>query len=183
MGLKKSDLEVNELARNQALTYSLIQHNKFEDKAANKDIIVVINMKEPSYRKRLYVWDLVKQEFIANHHVAHGVNSSEANNKTYAIRFSNTINSHESSRGAMVTDDTYIGKHGRSLRLHGLEKDLNDNVESRSIVLHAADYMTDGYIMATGRAGCSFGCPAVDPAIAQKLIDKIKHGVFLYVYF
>lgn len=183
MKLTKDDLEVNEIARKYALTFAMIKYNDFKDKAVVTDKIVIVNMREPSYRKRLYVWDLVNQVYIANHTVAHGANSADPTDKAYAINFSNTPNSHESSKGAMVTGGTYVGKHGRSLQLHGLEKEINDNVEARDIVIHAADYMTDSYILANGRAGCSYGCLALDPAIAQEFIDLVKNGVFLYVYF
>ncbi len=183
MRLSKSDLGVNENARRAALAAAMLSYSTHKDAAKNKDKIVVVNMEEPSYRKRLYVWDLNKQEFTRNHHVSHGTNSANPTDKAYAIHFSNVINSHESSKGAMVTKGTYTGKHGRSLKLGGLEKGINDNVENRSIVIHAADYVTDGYILSAGRVGCSYGCPAVDPAIAQDLIDDIKNGTFFYVYF
>lgn len=182
MKLTKQDLEVNELSRKVALVNSMNSHLVYGDKASNKDLIVIVNMREPSYRKRLYVYDLKTNKFVANHHTTHGEKSCGAD-RAYAAYFSNTPNSHATSLGAMVTEDTYTGKHGRSLRLKGLEKGINNNVKNRYIVIHSADYCTNGYILAAGRAGCSHGCFAVDPAIAKGLIDLIKGGTFLYCHY
>lgn len=191
MALKQSSLEYREEARAEALKAALASYKQHKESVKNQKIIVVINMKEPSYRKRLHVYDLEKKEFIRNHHVAHGVNScGGVRGKAYAVHFSNIPESKKSSKGAMVTGSktdkyekkgVYIGKHGRSLKLDGLEPQ-NSNVRKRYIVIHAADYVTDKYIMKNERAGCSYGCPAVDPAISDGLIDLIKDGVFVYVY-
>jgi len=32
-----------------------------------------------------------------------------------------------------------------------------------------------------GRVGRSFGCPALDPAVAPEIIDRIQNGSVLYV--
>lgn len=157
---------------------------KFEEyKTKRRDILVAIDMSQPSNERRLYVYDVATKKELRRHHVSHGVNSSDPNNRARAIYFSNKPQSHMSSLGAMVTAETYMGGHGYSLRLDGLEKGKNDNVRKRFIVVHAADYVTDKYIKKNKRAGQSHGCPAVDPAIAKDLIDLIKGGVFFYVYF
>jgi len=36
---------------------------------------------------------------------------------------------------------------------------------------------------ANGRIGRSWGCPAVRPEIAQPLIDSMKNGQLLFVYY
>lgn len=156
-------------------------YEKKGHKAANNKVMVVINMDEPSYRHRLYVVNLETKEIERTHHVSHGVQSSNKKDRAYATKFSNEEGSHKSSIGAMVTGNTYRGKHGLSLKLKGLEK-RNSNVEKRYIVLHKAWYVTDGYIMQHGRAGQSHGCPAVDPNIGGSLINLIKGGVFFYIY-
>src|SRR3990167_7707842 len=50
--------------------------------------------------------------------VDHGKNSGEAN----ATSFSNDPSSLKSSIGVFLTSDIYDGKHGRSLRIQGLER-------------------------------------------------------------
>lgn len=180
---KPIDIGYNKQAREEACEKALNKYLLFKDEVKRHDYIVAINMREPSFHKRLHVIDLSSNEVIRNHHVAHGVNSSDINNRAYAIHFSNRSGSHETSLGAVGTLEVYNGAHGRSLRLQGLEKDINDNIYKRSIVIHAANYVTDKYITTIGRAGQSHGCYAVDPVIANSLIDLIKGGVFIYVYY
>lgn len=180
--MNKEDLDFNPAARAQAISKAWVEYEKYKDQTSN-DYIVVINMREPSYRKRMYVIDLNAMEVVRNHHCSHGVGSSNPRDRAYAINFSNVPNSHKSSLGAMKTGRTYKGKHGYSLKLHGLEKGINDNVEKRYIVVHSAHYVTNQYILRNGRAGQSHGCPAVDPYVCRKLIDLIKDGVFFYVYY
>lgn len=141
--------------------------------------LIVVNFDEPSYRHRLYVFK--NGRLIETHHVSHGSRSS-CTNKAFACKFSNKVGSHMSSLGAMKTGEIYYGKHGKSLKLIGLEKGKNNLVKLRHIVVHAADYVTDDYILRNGRAGCSWGCLAVDPAISSRLIDMIEGGCFVYIH-
>ncbi len=66
--------------------------------------------------------------------------------------------------------------------LDGLEKGINDNARSRSIVVHAADYCDPALLKANGRLGRSFGCPALPPDVNEEVIDMIKGGSVLYIY-
>jgi hypothetical protein len=133
--------------------------------------------------KRLALIDVATQKFLRTHHVAHGVNTSCKKDKGRACYFSNVYGSRQSSKGAMVTAETYWGKWGKSLKLDGLEKGVNDNVRRRAVVMHKATYVTDRYITRMGRAGQSWGCPAVDPAIWNSLREEIKGGTFVYIYY
>ena len=87
------------------------------------------------------------------------------------------------SLGAFLTGDTYIGKHGLSLRLQGLEKGVNDNSMDRAIVIHAAAYVSDAIAKATGRIGRSWGCPAVRPEISRSLVESVQGGALLLAYY
>lgn len=180
--MHKKDLAANKQAMSDAVYKALSEYKKYKNQIDNHKYIVAVNFREPSYRKRLYVYDIEQDKVIRKHHVSHGLKSSDPLNRAYAIRFSNTPESHQSSLGAMKTGKTYHGAHGYSLRLHGLE-DRNCNVASRYIVVHPADYVTDNYILRNGRAGQSWGCLALDPAISEKVIDLIKNGTFVYVYY
>lgn len=177
------NLEYDVEARRTACEKALEEYEKYQEQVERHDYIVVVNMREPSYRKRLYVVSLEDHQVVRNHHTSHGVNSTNPENKAYAIKFGNTPRSKMSSLGAMKTGKIYNGKHGRSLILEGLEPGVNDNVRKRAVVLHSAHYVTDGYITRQGRAGHSEGCLAVDPAIVKGLIDLISDGVFVYVYY
>jgi hypothetical protein len=145
-------------------------------------IIGVANMSLPSNHKRLYLYNRETHKLIKSYYVSHGVNTAGAN-KAYAVNFSNKMMSRQSSLGAMITQEEYVGKHGRSLKLKGLEKGINDNVRIRHIVIHAADYCTDDFIRRNGRTGCSWGCPAVSPVCINEIIDMLKDGHFFYIFF
>jgi hypothetical protein len=118
-------------------------------------------------------------QVLFNELVAHGRRSGE----TLARAFSNTPGSHQSSLGAFVTGSTYIGRHGVSLRLLGLEPGINDRAEERAIVMHAADYVSEDVIRRQGRLGRSHGCPAVRPAVARSLIESIRDGTLVFAYY
>jgi hypothetical protein len=101
----------------------------------------------------------------------------------YATSFSNTDGTHASSLGFFVTGDTYVGQHGNSLRLNGMDNGFNHAALSRGIVVHAADYVSKGNIASQGRLGRSWGCPAVAPELAQPIINTIKGGTCLFIYY
>jgi hypothetical protein len=125
-----------------------------------------------------WVFDLVHERVLFGELTAHGRNSG-ANR---AVRFSNTPESLMSSLGAFLTADTYVGKHGLSLRLAGLEKGINDNSLARGIVIHAADYVSQPLALA-GRIGRSWGCPAVRPEISRRLIETLRGGSLVMSYY
>ena len=144
-----------------------------------KRILTVIDYSLPSKERRLWTIDLDTGKLLFHQHVSHGIGSG-----IFTVdKMSNTDSSHQSNIGLLTTGDTYYGKHGRSLNLHGQEKGFNDNAYSRRIVIHAAKYVTPSYVKRMGRTGTSHGCPAVDPAIAQKLIDTVKGGSVVFGYF
>jgi hypothetical protein len=156
--------------------------NRDHPRIKTKDIMVVINMALHSSKKRLRIYDIHTHQVLREHHVAHGSGSAAAYNKGIANKFSNTPMSKCSSKGAMVTGVEYTGRHGKSVRLHGLEPGVNDKVFARSVVFHSATYVTDKFIKDNGRAGLSWGCFAVDPAIWPSLKELIKDGVFVYTF-
>lgn len=148
----------------------------------NDKYLVVVDMTSHSYKDRLHIYDRKLGAVINNFHVAHGSGSSDPDDLSMAIEFSNTDGTHMSSVGAMLTGDTYIGKHGLSRKLEGLEKGINDNVEARDIVIHAASYVASDYIIANGRAGQSWGCLAVAQSTADVIIPLLVKGTFVYVH-
>ncbi|MDH6354099.1 hypothetical protein M2132_000421 [Dysgonomonas sp. PH5-45] len=144
----------------------------------NKTIITLIDFTKPSTQERLFVLDLENKTILFASHVAHGRGSGE----NYATSFSNRKNSHKSSLGFYLTENTYNGKNGYSLIINGLEKGINDNAKARSVVIHAADYCEPSYMESNGRLGRSWGCPALPPDINDAVIDVIKDGSLLFIY-
>jgi hypothetical protein len=141
-------------------------------------ILTIIDFSLPSTDKRLWIIDLKHNTILKNTYVAHGMNSGE----NYALHFSNQPNTQMSAPGFYLTQNTYYGKHGYSLRLKGLEKGINDNAMKRAIVLHGAWYVSEDFIKKYGRLGRSFGCPAVPEAESEDIINLIKNGSLIFIY-
>lgn len=144
----------------------------------NERVLTIIDYNQPSVKKRLFVIDVERNRLLASSLVAHGKNSGQ----NQAIRFSNVPGSFKSSLGFFVTDRTYQGKHGYSLRLRGLERGINDNALMRNIVIHGAGYVSTDFIRQHGRLGRSLGCPALPLSQSREVIDLIKGGSCLFIY-
>ncbi len=145
--------------------------------ASNK-IITIIDFSLPSTAHRLWTINLETGEVLFNTLVAHGRNTGQ----NIAEKFSNIPQSYQSSLGFYLTDQVYTGKHGHSLRLKGLEKNINDKAWERAIVIHGADYVSESFIKAHGRLGRSHGCPAIPPEITEDFISTTKEGSLLFIY-
>lgn len=168
---------INPLALQTALT--ALKRLQASGQRVRTDVLMVIDYSKRSTERRLWVFDLKRTGLLFEELVAHGRNSGDDR----AVRFSNEPGSLMSSLGLFLTRDTYIGKHGLSLRLQGLEKGVNDNSLDRAIVIHAADYVSEGIAQRSGRIGRSWGCPAVRPAISRKLIEAVQGGALLLAYY
>lgn len=149
-----------------------------QGKLNNDNVISIVDFTLPSTQKRLFVIDLENFKLLFNTYVAHGRNSG----KEYANHFSNSPESHMSSLGFYVTLNTYYGDNGLSLRLEGEEKGINDNAESRAIVIHPADYVSENTVKSLGYLGRSYGCPALPEKFATPIITTIKDGSCFFVY-
>ncbi len=134
----------------------------------------VIDYRAPSNVPRYFLID-TKDMSAERFLVAHG-RGSDPDYDGMADTFSNIKDSKMTSLGAFVTGRTYYGAHGLSLKLKGLSPQ-NDLAEERLIVIHGADYVT----ASRNVLGRSWGCPALERAVAQRIIPLIKGGSFLYV--
>ncbi len=145
-------------------------------KNRKKSVLTIIDYSKPSTEKRFYVVDLDKKELIYKTYVSHGVNSG----KKKATAFSNVVNSRKTSLGTFLTDTTYYGSNGYSLRLDGLTSGLNDKARERYIVVHGAKYANPSFIEKNGYLGRSWGCPALPEHLTRDIIDTIKGGSVIY---
>src|SRR5688572_3574867 len=87
-----------------------------------KPVLTIIDYSLPSTQKRLWVLDMKTGGVLFHELVTHGKNSGWEK----PTKFSNVEGSLMSSLGVYVTGGTYVGKHGRSLYLDGLEPGFND---------------------------------------------------------
>lgn len=145
----------------------------------NRDsILTIVDFSKPSRDKRLYVIDLKNETLLFNTLVAHGRNSG----MEYARNFSNTPSSKKSSLGFYITQSTYRGENGYSLRLQGVERNINDKAFRRCIVMHGADYVNNEFVTTSGMLGRSLGCPAIPMEMNTEVINTIKEGSCLFIY-
>ena len=141
-------------------------------------LLTVIDMSVSANKNRFFLIDIEKEKIVHKSIVAHGRNSGGE----YAKDFSNKIGSFKSSIGFYRTGETYQGKHGLSLRLDGLEFS-NSNARKRAIVIHAADYVSSVFIEKNGRLGRSLGCPSLPQKDYDQIVEKIKEGKLLFIYY
>lgn len=144
-----------------------------------RNLLTVIDYSLPSSQQRLFVFDLAERKLLYHELVAHGKSSGG----DIANFFSNEPGSEATSLGLYVTQDTYLGHNGYSLRLRGLEEGVNDMASERAIVMHGAYYVSQEAIRVLGRLGRSWGCPAVRSEIATELIDTIRGGSAIFAYY
>ncbi len=147
--------------------------------SVDKPILTVCDFSLSSNQNRMWIIDLRSREILLNTFVAHGQGSGDE----YAVNFSNKTNSHQSSLGFYVTGKTYIGEHGNSLYLHGMDQGFNNAAYDRNIVVHGARYVDDNFIAQNKRLGRSWGCPAVSDKISDVVINLIKDGTCLFIYY
>lgn len=141
--------------------------------------LTLIDYSRPSTEPRLWVFDLASGKLLFTELVAHGRNTGD----NTATRFSDDMNSHQSSLGLFVTGDTYVGSNGYSLRLDGLEPGFNSRARERAIVVHGAPYVNSALSATQGRIGRSWGCPALREAVARDVIDTIRGGGVIFAYY
>lgn len=145
---------------------------------AHRDLIGIANFSAHSRLERLQIVDVAAGRTVASMLVAHG-NGSDPANSGWVQRFSNRPGSNASSPGAFLTGQTYVGKHGRSRKLIGLDPE-NNLAEPRAIVIHGADYVSRAMALSQGRVGRSQGCFAVSRADISELLDRLGQGRLLF---
>jgi hypothetical protein len=142
------------------------------------NILSICDLSQSSRNKRLYVLDLEQKKVLVNTYVAHGRNSGAE----FARSFSNNPSSHKTSLGFYVTQGTYYGNNGLSLKVHGMERGFNDRANGRNIVVHGSEYVGPDFLQMNRFCGRSFGCPAVPANESEEIIDLIKEGTCLFIY-
>jgi hypothetical protein len=163
----------------EILDYAIRGYQKLVDSGLvdNSQYLTIVDLSQSSRNKRFYILDIKNDSLIRNTYVAHGKSSGV----DMAKSFSNDFNSNKSSLGFYVTESTYNGKHGLSLRINGLEGGFNDNAEARGVVVHGAPYVNAGRVN-SDYMGRSQGCPALPENEYAQVINTIKDGSVMFVY-
>lgn len=139
--------------------------------------IALVDFSVSSSKERMHFLDIENGK-ATQILVAHG-SGSDPDHTGFVERFSNVFGSNASSQGAFVTDDYYVGKHGRSQRLIGLDP-TNDNALDRAIVVHSAWYANEDMIRTHGMLGRSQGCFAVGEKHLDDLFSFLGKGRMIY---
>ncbi|HWK42436.1 MAG TPA: murein L,D-transpeptidase catalytic domain family protein [Croceibacterium sp.] len=161
----------------QLVERALAALDEHSDAVTRRDRIAIVDFTAPSSEKRLHFLDIGSGE-VSHLRVTHGT-GSDPGHTGFLHSFSNAFNSNASSEGAFVTADYYVGKHGRSQRLQGLDP-TNNNALDRAIVIHGAWYANADMIKSHGKLGRSQGCFAVGEDDLNTVFDHLGKGRLIY---
>ena len=142
-----------------------------------RDRMAIVDFAAPSSQPRLHLVNLGDGRSTSLL-VAHGKGSDPAHTG-WLQRFSNVDGSEASSAGAFLASDYYVGKHGRSQRLHGLDG-TNNNAHGRAIVVHGAWYANPDMIRTHGMLGRSQGCFAFAERELEQVFARLGPGRMIY---
>ncbi len=142
-----------------------------------RDMIVIADFDRQSADSRFQFIHLPSGTVSAMR-VAHGSGSDPAHSGRLH-HFSNTPGSEATCEGAFLTDDYYVGQHGRSQRLVGLDH-TNNNAFDRAIVIHGAWYANPEMIAQHGKLGRSQGCFAVAEGDLARVFALAGQGSMIY---
>src|SRR5579872_857716 len=164
----------------KAFEYALKGYNYLLDHHwLNKsNILTICDLSQSSRNKRLYILDMDQRTVLVNTYVAHGRNSGGE----FARSFSNSPSSHKTSLGFYITQGTYYGGNGLSLKIRGMERGFDDRAGGRNIVVHGSEYVGPDFLQMNQFCGRSYGCPAVPADESEEIIDLIKEGSCLFIY-
>ena len=175
------DAGAGALPRRELLDDALAAYHRVEQAGlVRTHLLTIIDYSLPASERRLWVIDADRLRVLFRELVAHGRGSATDGDPERAVRFGNDPSSHRSSLGTFLTGETYTGSHGHSLELVGLDPGVNDRAAERRIVIHPAAYVSMAHRARWGQIGRSWGCPALDPAVASAVIDTIQDGSVVY---
>ena len=178
---------VRPLSDSRALTDAFTSYFAYKSahpEQVRKPFLYFVDYGLPATTPRGYVFGMESLKIMDGPFmVAHG-RGSAANNQGIPTRFSNAFGSYATSLGLYVAQETYAF-HGKSggrsygsigLKLQGVSEGFNDNARARKVVAHGAPYVTPT------KAGRSEGCPAMEPARAQRLLPTLANGSLVFLF-
>lgn len=141
--------------------------------AQHRDLVGVADFGPASRVPRFHIVDMANGR-VQSLLVAHG-RGSDPEHSGWLKRFSNDFGSSATSNGVYLTADEYQGKHGRSMRLKGLDPS-NSNAEPRAVVIHGAWYVGPLILAEHGKLGRSEGCLAFSEADLPGVLARLGPG-------
>ena len=157
-----------------------------EKEKFNEDYYFLIDLSIHSGKNRFFICDLKANKVIAENLVTHGSCNVESvnENKWEKAKFSNSNNSHCSSKGKYKIGKRDASSWGIGIKywLKGLEK-TNNNAEKRVVVLHSWSAVANKEVYPK-YSPLSWGCPAVSDEFMKILDEKLqksKKPVLLWV--
>ena len=143
----------------------------------HRDRIAIADFTASSSQPRFHLVDL-QSGHSTSFLVAHG-SGSDPTHTGFLKRFSNDPGSNASSEGSFLTADYYVGHHGRSQRLIGLDP-TNSNALARAIVVHSAWYSNPDMLRTHGMLGRSQGCFAVGEGDLDQVFARLGAGRMIF---
>lgn len=173
----------------------------------NKRYVTISDFNKPATQARMFILDRKTNEVRA-YFISHGagtddgkvelfsvkdLHSSKKDQILYPQKHSNRPGSNATPRGVFLLGDTYHGSFGYSLRIHGLQKGINDKTRDRAVIMHGFQGMNPTVISSNdldpsailskvGNLALSQGCTMLEPSRAKEVIDLLK-GDSLYYNF
>jgi hypothetical protein len=148
-----------------------------KSRVSNHQLLAVADFSKPSRDPRFYLVNL-KSGQSTTFLVAHG-KGSDPGHSGWVQSFSNLPGSEATSSGSYIVGEGYVGEHGPSRRLTGLDAQ-NDQAESRAIVIHPAWYVSQAIAAEQGKLGRSQGCFAFSQGDIGQILDRLAPGTLLY---
>ncbi|WP_422345583.1 murein L,D-transpeptidase catalytic domain family protein [Parasphingorhabdus sp.] len=143
----------------------------------HKDVIGIADYAAHSAKPRFHLVDLMNGR-TTSFLVSHG-KGSDKKHTGWLQEFSNIPGSEASSGGSYLTAQAYVGKHGRSRRLTGLDAS-NDLAFQRAIVIHGAWYVDNKMVKQHGKVGRSQGCFAFSETDRDQILERLGSGRLLF---
>jgi hypothetical protein len=150
--------------------------NRLEGRIPARDVVGIADYSLASAHPRFHLVSM-NSGAVNSFLVSHG-RGSDPRHSGFLWRFSNAAGSNASSEGAYRTSDYYSGKHGRSMRLVGLDA-TNCNAEERAIVVHGAWYVSPAIVRERGVLGRSQGCFAFSESDLDTILTRLGPGRLL----
>jgi L,D-transpeptidase catalytic domain len=159
------------------LRRALASLERHSEKIAHRDVIGIADFSLASSIPRFHLLNLGDGS-VKSHLVAHG-RGSDPTHTGWLERFSNEPHSYATSAGAFRTESIYVGEHGQSIRLEGLDG-TNSNAASRAIVVHGAWYVSESIARERRMLGRSEGCFAVAESSVGDVLATLGTGRLIY---